>query len=118
MALPMASLGAVNAPKLASVVARHIEDDVVARGWPVGTVLGSETELLERYGVSRAVLREAVRIVEHSGAARMRRGPGGGLVVSEPNRGAVVAAIGVWLSYIGVSMTEMFEVRRPLMMAA
>ena len=113
------SLGApINAPKLASVVAMHIEDDVMARGWPVGTVLGSETELLERYGVSRAVLREAVRIIEHSGAARMRRGPGGGLVVSEPNRGAVVAAIGVWLSYVGITITQMFEVRRPLMMAA
>lgn len=108
----------ISAPKLASVVAKHIEDDVMARGWPVGSVLGSETELLERYGVSRAVLREAVRIIEHSGAARMRRGPGGGLVVSEPNRDAVVAAIGVWLSYVGVRMTQMFEVRRPLMMAA
>ena len=89
------SAGTITAPKLASVVARRIEDDVVARGWPVGTVLGSETDLLERFGVSRAVLREAVRIVEHTGAARMRRGPGGGLVVSEPNRSAVVTAMSV-----------------------
>jgi hypothetical protein len=32
--------GSITAPKLASVVARRIEDDVVARGWPVGTVVG------------------------------------------------------------------------------
>jgi DNA-binding FadR family transcriptional regulator len=112
------SAGTITAPKLASVVARHIEDDVVARGWPVGTVLGSETDLLERYGVSRAVLREAVRIVEHTGAARMRRGPGGGLVVSEPDRGAVVTAMSVWFSYVGVTIMEMLEVRRPLITAA
>ena len=71
-------LNAIAAPKLATVVARSIENQVVALGWPVGEVLGSEAELLERFGVSRAVLREAVRIVEHTGAARMRRGPGGG----------------------------------------
>jgi len=29
--------------------------DVIARGWPVGELLGSEAELLERYQVSRAV---------------------------------------------------------------
>jgi DNA-binding FadR family transcriptional regulator len=110
--------GSITAPKLASVVARRIEDDVVARGWPVGTVLGSESDLLERFGVSRAVLREAVRIVEHTGAARMRRGPGGGLVVSEPNRSAVVTAMSVWFSYVSVTIGEMLEVRRPLITAA
>ena len=110
--------GSIAAPKLASVVARRIEDDVVAQGWPVGAVLGSETELLERFGVSRAVLREAVRIVEHTGVARMRRGPGGGLVVTEPNRGAVVAALGVWLSYVGATVDELMAVRQPLLAGA
>jgi DNA-binding FadR family transcriptional regulator len=109
---------AITAPKLASVVARRIEDEVVASGWKVGSVLGSESELLEAFGVSRAVLREAVRIVEHTGAARMRRGPGGGLVVSEPNRSAVVTAMGLWFSYVGVTIVEMLEVRRPMLVAA
>ena len=74
--------GAIRAPTLASVIARRLEDEIVARGWPVGEVLGSESELLEYFGVSRAVFREAVRVVENTGAARMRRGPGGGLIVS------------------------------------
>lgn len=110
--------GVIVAPKLASVVARHLEDEIIADGWRVGTVVGSESELLERFGVSRAVLREAVRIVEHGGSARMRRGPGGGLIVSEPNRGAVVAAMNVWFSYVGVTMSELLEVRLPLLDAA
>src|SRR4051812_32028391 len=76
--------GAIKAPKLASVVAQRIEDDIVASGWPEGQVLGSETDLLERFGVSRAVVREAVRIIEHTGAARMRRGPGGGSSSADP----------------------------------
>jgi len=112
------SVSAIAAPKLATLVARQIEDDIGARGWPVGTVLASESELLDRFGVSRAVLREAARIVEHTGAARMRRGPGGGLVVSEPNRAAVETAIGVWFSYAGATIAEMLEVRQPLLAGA
>ena len=64
--------------KLAAGVARRILTDVVDRGWPVGEVLGSQAELIERYGVSRAVFREAVRLVENQGVAFMRRGPGAG----------------------------------------
>jgi DNA-binding FadR family transcriptional regulator len=112
------NLDAIAAPKLASVVARRIEDEIADLGWPVGAVLGSESELLDRYGVSRAVLREAVRILEHTGAAQMRRGPGGGLVVAAPDRAAVVAAMGVWFSYVGATIGEMLEVRRPLLVGA
>jgi DNA-binding FadR family transcriptional regulator len=103
--------GSIRAPTLASVIARRLEDEVVALGWRVGEVLGSESELLVRFGVSRAVFREAVRVVEHTGAARMRRGPGGGLVVTEPNRSGVVTAMSVWFSYVGVTIDEMLEAR-------
>ena len=109
---------AVSAPKLASVVARRIEDDVAALGWPVGSVLWSESELVDRFRVSRAVLREAVRIVEHTGVAQMRRGPGGGLAVTEPSRRAVVTAMGVWFSYVGIGIGEIHEVRYPIMVGA
>ncbi len=108
----------VDAPKLASVVARRIEDEVAALGWPTGEVLGSESDLVESFGVSRAVFREAVRIVEHTGVATMRRGPGGGLVVGEPSAGAVAMAAGIWISHAGVGLDQMFDVRRPLLMAA
>lgn len=107
--------GPFEAPKLASVVARRLTDEIIENRWSVGEVIGSETELLDRFGVSRAVLREAIRIVEHTGAARMRRGPGGGLVVSEPNHDAVVHALRLWLSFVGVTLAEMFEARLPVL---
>lgn len=90
----------------------------MARGWPVGEVLGSEQELLERYGVSRAVFREAVRIVEHQEVARMRRGPGGGLVVDTPSAAAVVEAVMIYLFYAGVRLDDVFEARMILEEAA
>ncbi len=61
--------GADSNAKRAAKVADLIIEDVMALGWPVGDVLGSETDLLERYQVSRAVFREAVRLVEHQQVA-------------------------------------------------
>jgi DNA-binding FadR family transcriptional regulator len=97
--------------KLATSVARRILADVVDRGWPVGDVLGSQAELIERYGVSRAVFREAVRLVENQQVATMRRGPGGGLVVTEPTVDAIIDAAVLYLHRANTRLTEVFEAR-------
>lgn len=109
----MLSLGSERAANgtMAATVADAIIGDVVALGWPEGEVLGSEAELLERYGVSRAVFREAVRLVEHKEVARMRRGPGGGLVVTAPTVESVMDAVAVYLFYVGADVDEVFEAR-------
>jgi DNA-binding FadR family transcriptional regulator len=106
-----AANGGVAPQKLAAIVASRIVDDVFAREWPVGEVIGSEAELLERYGVSRAVFREAVRLVEHQHVARMRRGPGGGLVVTEPDVEAVIDASVMYLLRVDARLDEVFEAR-------
>lgn len=100
--------------KLAEQVALRIEDDIRDAGWPIGLNLGSENDLLTRYGVSRAVFREAVGLTEYLGVARMRRGPGGGLIVTEPDPSAVITAVSVYLAYRGVKLEDVLELRRPL----
>ena len=107
----MARRASPAAGKLAASVADRIVDDVLAQGWPVGEVLGSEAELLDRYGVSRAVFREAVRLVEHQQVARMRRGPGGGLVVCNPTVDSVIDAVVVYLYRLGARLDDVFETR-------
>jgi len=97
--------------KLASQVALRIENEIIRRGWPVGTVLGSEQDLRERYGVSRAVLREAVRLVEHHQVARMRRGPNGGLLVCVPDAAPATHALVIYLEYIGTSVDDLMYAR-------
>ena len=97
--------------KRAAKVADLIVEDVLTLGWPVGEVLGSEADLLERYRVSRAVLREAVRLVEHQRVARTRRGPGGGLVITEPTVGAVSDAVVLYLHRVGATLDEICETR-------
>lgn len=67
--------------KLAENLARTIFREVAQQGWPVGTVIGSEAELIERHDMSRAVLREAIRLLEYHQIARMRRADRGGRAV-------------------------------------
>ena len=98
--------------KLAARVARQIEQDVLRTGWPVGQVLGSETELRERYQVSRAVLREAIRLVEHHQVAAMRRGPAGGLIVRAPDPGAATSAMVIYLEFVGTSIEHLMAARQ------
>src|SRR5215207_11596676 len=111
-----ASNGAVEPAvgKLAAQVARRIEAEVLARGWPVGESLGSEPELRVRHGVSRSVLREAVRLVEHHQVARMRRGPNGGLFVVAPDAGPAAQAMVIYLEYVGTSVEDLLHARRLL----
>jgi DNA-binding FadR family transcriptional regulator len=103
--------GAPGESKLAARIARMIEDDVIAAGWPVGLLLGSENDLIERYGVSRAVFREAIRLVEHHQVAVMRRGRSGGLRVIAPSAEAAVGAAVVYLEYTATTVDDLMKVR-------
>jgi DNA-binding FadR family transcriptional regulator len=97
--------------KLAARVARLIERDIVRARWKVGHVIGSETELREQYQVSRAVLREAIRLVEHHQIGTMRRGPNGGLVVRAPDAGATASAMVMYLKSVGTTLEDLISVR-------
>jgi DNA-binding FadR family transcriptional regulator len=103
--------------KRAEGVAREVFRQVVSDGWPVGTFLGSEPELMERYGVSRAVLREAVRLLEHHDIAAMRRGPGGGLFVTEPGLATVSDTVALYLDRRGMDVGGLVELRVGVEMA-
>jgi DNA-binding FadR family transcriptional regulator len=63
-------------PDLVDRVVRHIEDQILAGRLGVATKLPAERELSERLGVSRTVVREAVRILGTMGLLETRHGIG------------------------------------------
>ena len=109
--MPNHRLPAAPGRKLGEVLAETIENEIIAAGWRVGNVVGSESELCERYGVSRAVFREAIRIVDHHGVAEMRRGPGGGLVVVAPSVDAAVRTVSLNLEYLDINASQINDAR-------
>lgn len=97
--------------KSAQRLAGEIEDWVLAMRLEPGSFLGSERELIDRFGVSRAVFREAIRIVEFDGLAMMKRGPSGGLFSSSPDGDAVTHALSVCLRYLSTDVADIYEAR-------
>lgn len=97
--------------KLAQQTARKIEADIVRQRWPVGQCLGSESDLREQFGVSRAVLREAVRLLEHHQVATMRRGPSGGLFVRSPDPESATRALVIYLERVGTTLPDLVSAR-------
>lgn len=89
--------------KSAFAAAWQLENDIFAEGTPAGTVFADQAALIDRYGISRATLREAVRLLEDRQIARMRRGPGGGLIILPISGGAVAAAAADYFREIGVT---------------
>lgn len=100
--------------KLGEVLAKNITVEIDRLDFPVGLVLGSEEQLMERYGVSRNVLREAVRILEQQTVAAMVKGPGGGLVVTEQRVDAAAYHGGLYLEFCRIDAQQIHEIRQAL----
>jgi len=112
--LPAHASGPSDGGKLAASVARRLQMMIAAKGFPVGQVIGTEPGLMLEHGVSRAVFREAVRLLEQDGVAQMRRGPGGGLVVTAPRASSVARAAALHLQFFGAGADDIFEARTAL----
>jgi DNA-binding FadR family transcriptional regulator len=97
--------------KKAEIVADQIEQTIVGQRWEPGDLFGSEVELIARYGVSRAVFREAVRLLEHHGLAEMRRGLHGGLFIRQPDPQPVAKAMAVYLDFEKVEPRQLEDAR-------
>jgi DNA-binding FadR family transcriptional regulator len=104
--------GAPKKVKLAVITANIIQKEIIGMGWPVGESLGVEPQLIERYGVSRATLREAIRQLERHGVARMRRGNHGGLIIEQPARNSAVVALSTYMELSNTNFDQLFEARQ------
>ena len=59
-------------PKMAERVATVLRRMMIRGEVPEGTVLPTESELIERFGVSRPTLREAFRVLESESLIQVR----------------------------------------------
>jgi GntR family transcriptional regulator, transcriptional repressor for pyruvate dehydrogenase complex len=76
-----------------------------------GDSLGHEPDLVERFGVSRPSLREALRILEAEGLISVLRGVLGGVVVHEPDGRMTARTAALVLQARNVSLADVHEAR-------
>jgi DNA-binding transcriptional regulator YhcF (GntR family) len=88
---------------LASFVAKRIGEEIRKAERSDCKRLGTEAEIGERLGVSRQVVRQAVRILESQGAVESRRGRTHGVSTTAPEPTVAVEAVVALLSSMRIS---------------
>ncbi|MGH7788499.1 MAG: FadR/GntR family transcriptional regulator [Candidatus Binatia bacterium] len=93
--------------RIADELRQFILSDKVSEG----DSLGREPDLVERFGVSRPSLREALRILEAEGLISVIRGMLGGVVVHKPDERMTARTAALVLQARNVSLADVFEAR-------
>ncbi len=96
-------------PRLSDKVAEMMLDTILSRRLLVGDRLPSERELGEQFGVSRTVVREAVRALAAKGVIEVRSGSG--LRVAAVAATAVSESMSLYIRGAAVDFEKVHEVR-------
>lgn len=100
---------AVERSKLRDVVASRLKEFIIEGQLRTGDRLPTETELAEKFGVSRLSLREATKSLEFLGIVEAR--PGRGLTVGKVNMERVTEYLGFHPALHEVSPEELIDTR-------
>src|SRR5918995_1375877 len=76
-----------------------------------GERLPSETDLGESFGVSRSVVREALKRLQRAGLIKTVHGSGGGSFFQRPDLGAITEQLYFVLQLNGVTIANLMEAR-------
>jgi GntR family transcriptional regulator, transcriptional repressor for pyruvate dehydrogenase complex len=100
--------------KTAMLLAQRIVDEIADNDLAPGTPLQSEADMLEKYGVARGTLREALRFLEIQGVVTIKTGPGGGAVVGDPGSQPLASVIALLLQLSHTSYRSIVDARLEL----
>jgi GntR family transcriptional regulator, transcriptional repressor for pyruvate dehydrogenase complex len=104
----------VRAPKTAELIAGRIRSQIVRHELEPGVTLPTESDLMIQFGVSRPTLREAFRILEAESLINVRRGVGGGALVTTPDVAIGARYVGLLLQLDGATIADVYEARMAL----
>jgi len=93
------------------LIADELRSLIVGGYLSEGDSLGHEPDLVERFGVSRPSLREALRILEAEGLITVVRGALGGVVVHEPNERMTARTAALVLQARNVPLADVYDAR-------
>jgi GntR family transcriptional repressor for pyruvate dehydrogenase complex len=92
-------------------VADEVRALIVSGELSEGDSLGQESQLVERFGVSRPSLREALRILETQGLVTVKRGVSGGVIAHQPDGRLTARTAAMVLQSRQVSLADVYQAR-------
>src|SRR3546814_446750 len=100
--------------KRALQVAQAIVLDIQSNTREIGDRLPQEEDMLARYEVARATLREALRFLELQGVIHLQLGRGGGPVVSRPQTRDFASSLSLILQIMDTDLRALLELREAI----
>jgi GntR family transcriptional repressor for pyruvate dehydrogenase complex len=97
--------------KVSDNIIAQIRDSILSGRLKPGDRLASEKELTTQFEVSKATMREALRVLEVMGLIEIRKGTGGGTFVAEVDMRTTINSIINFLHFKPVSIREITMLR-------
>ncbi|WP_051208468.1 FadR/GntR family transcriptional regulator [Propionicicella superfundia] len=97
--------------KAYEVVLQHIEAGILDATYRAGDRLPPERDLAAQLGVSRAAVREAMRVLQAQGLITATTGRGGGTHITPSRRDALAHILRLHLAVTGAEFSELTETR-------
>lgn len=104
----------LSVPKAADVLAAHLRESILGGGFQEGFQLPTERQLAESSGLSRASVREALRILEIEGLITTRPGRGGGSAVRRPSPESIQRSVELFIRGHRIVFRSLLETREAI----
>ena len=101
----------VNVPKAADVLAGMLREKILGGNLDEGATLPNERDLGTQSGLSRASVREALRILEGEGLITTRIGRNGGSAVLRPSSASIERSVGIFIRGQRIRLEAVLEAR-------
>src|SRR5246127_48276 len=104
----------VDVPKASDVLARELRERILSGELAEGTALPAERELVKQTQMSRATVREALRILEVQNLVRVRAGRAGGAFVQRPTTRSMTSSVSMLIRGQKIKRVDLMETREAL----
>jgi DNA-binding FadR family transcriptional regulator len=104
----------VDVPKASDVLAHQLRERILSGELPEGTPLPAERELVKQTRMSRATVREALRILEVQNLVRVRAGRAGGAFVQRPTTQSMANSVTMLIRGQKIRLADLMETREAL----
>jgi GntR family transcriptional repressor for pyruvate dehydrogenase complex len=101
-------------PKASDVLANELRERILDGEFAEGMALPPERELVAQTRMSRATVREALRILQVQGLVRVKAGRAGGTFVQRPGRDAVAKSVSLLIRGQQVRLAALLETREAI----
>ncbi len=104
----------LHVPKAPDVLADDLRERILRGDFPEGTALPPERELVNQTRMSRATIREALRILEVQGLVRVKTGRAGGAYVSRPGQDSMADSVDLLIRARRIRIPALLETREAI----